>query len=279
MCCTVNWLESMFLKTANLSNPLMLSEQHLSGLAAMRAFFGHQSLGNNILQGIRELMHSDPRLRIRIVRSAAPHTVPGPALVEFELGQNGDARSKDEAFSAVVEKGMGLPGTVAMYKYCYADIDSSTDVQRLFQGYRQIISALQAKYPCLAIVHITVPLTVVEPAAKAWINNRLGRVTARNLNAKRNQFNDLLRHAYADAEPIFDLAEVESTYRDGSRCFFMRGTEKIYALAPEFTSDGRHLDEVGRRVAAERLLEILSSSAVRQFHGADSEQEENQLQA
>ena len=279
MCCAVNWLEKISVKTATLPKPLMLSEQHLSSLAAMRVFFGHQSIGNNILQGIREIMQSDPRLKIRIVRSAEPHTVPGPALIEFDIGQNGDARSKDQAFAAVVEKGKGLPGTVAMYKYCYADMDSSTDVQRLFQGYRQTISALKAKYSWLTIVHIAVPLTVVEPASKAWIKNRLGRVTARSLNAKRNQFNDLLRHTYADAEPIFDLAEVESTHRDGSRCFFMRGTEKIYALAPELTIDGGHLNEEGGRVAAERLLETLSSLAVRELHGAYSAQENRQLQA
>jgi len=270
--------ERAFLRTGDLTKTVRLSERQISDLAAKKVFFGHQSVGNNILQGIRDLVQSDPRFKISIVRSAEPHTVPGPALVEFELGRNGDTKSKDDAFAAVVEKGKGLPGTVAMYKYCYVDIDASTDVQRLFEGYRQTISTLKAKYSWLTIIHITVPLTVVESAPKAWIKNRLGRVTAQDLNVKRNHFNGLLRHAYADAEPIFDLAEVESTRRDGSRCFFMRGTEKIYALAREFTSDGGHLNEAGRRATAERLLQILSNTAVRKHPTAHSEQEENQLQ-
>ena len=264
------------MKRSDVPNPVTLTEEQRSSLAEKKVFFGHQSVGNNIVLGIRDLMHRDPRLKIKIVRSAEPHTVPGPALVEFDIGRNGDTVSKDDAFAAIVEKGGGLPGTVVMYKYCYADIDSSSDVERLFQGYRRTISALKAKYSWLTIVHVTIPLTVVESASKAWIKSRVGRVTARDLNVKRNQLNCLLRQEYAD-EPIFDLAEVESTHRDGSRCFFARGKEDIYALAPEFTSDGGHLNESGRRVAAERLLETLSEVPLCQAHSADSDREANQI--
>jgi hypothetical protein len=98
----------------------------------------------------------------------------------------------------------------------------------------------------------------VEPPAKAWIKSQLGRVTLQDVNVKRNQFNNLMRQTYAGTDPIFDLAEVESTHGDLSRSYFTRGNEKIYTLAPEFTADSGHLNEVGRRVAAERLLFVLA---------------------
>jgi lysophospholipase L1-like esterase len=102
----------------------------------------------------------------------------------------------------------------------------------------------------------------VEPPAKAWIKRLLGKATRQEVNVKRNEFNDLMRQTYAGIDPIFDLAEVESTHGNGSRSYFMQGDEKIYTLAPEFTTDGGHLNEVGRRMAAERLLLVLAQSDV-----------------
>ena len=107
------------------------------------------------------------------------------------------------------------------------------------------------------IVHITVPLTTVEPTTKAWIKSMLGRTTERDVNVKRNDFNSLLRKTYSATDPIFDLAEVESTQSNGTRSYFTRDGEKIYTLAAEFTTDGGHLNEAGRRGAAEALLQVL----------------------
>lgn len=246
------------LETTALPNSTMLSDQQIASLATKKVFFGHQSVGNNIIQGIKDLASSDPRLRLSIVKSSDPQSVAGPAFVEFEIGQNGDPQSKVSAFAAVLNKGMGAQGGIALYKFCYVDIDASTDVPKMFAGYREGISSLKAKYPPLKIVHVTVPLTTVGPAAKVWVKSLLGRITTRDINVKRNQFNNLLRQTYGRTDPIFDLAEVESTHRDGSRSYFTRGNEKIYTLASEFTADGGHLNEVGRRVAAERLLFVLA---------------------
>ena len=236
----------------------MLSDQQIASLTAKKIFFGHQSVGNNIIQGIRDLASADPRLRLNLVKSSDPQLVSGPAFVEFEIGQNGNPQSKIHAFTEVLEKGMGAQGGVAMFKFCYVDIDSSTDVPKMFDSYRAGISALKARYPSLKIVHVTVPLTTVEPAAKAWIKSLLGRVTLQELNVKRNQFNNLMRQVYAGKDPMFDLAEVESTHGDGSRSYFTQGNEKIYALASEFTADGGHLNEAGRQVTAARLLHVIA---------------------
>lgn len=246
------------LETTAPPNSTLLTDQQIASLMAQKIFFGHQSVGNNVIQGIRDLASTDPRLKLNIVKSSDPQSLSSPAFVEFEIGENGDPQSKSEAFAAILDKGMGAQGGIAMYKYCYVDIDSSTDIQRMFENYRKGISILKGRYPSLKIVHITVPLTTVEPTAKAWVKSILGKTTAQDINVKRNEFNKLLRQTYAGTDPIFDLAEVESTHSDGSRSYFTRGAEKIYTLAPEFTTDGGHLNEAGRRAAAGILLQVLA---------------------
>ena len=245
--------------TTTLADPTVLTDQQIARVATQKIFFGHQSVGNNIVDGIEDLASADPRLPLKIVKSDNPQAIPGPAFVEFEVGQNGDPQSKNEAFSRVLAKGMGAHGGIAMFKYCYVDIDASTDVQQMFESYRNEIDKLKANYSSLQIVHITVPLTTVEPAPKAWIKNVLGRVTSQDVNVKRNQFNRLLKQTYQGSDPIFDLAEVESTHPDGSRSCFTRGREIIYTLAPEYTTDGGHLNATGRKTAAAALLQVLAN--------------------
>jgi len=235
-----------------------LSGQQVASLSTKKIFFGHQSVGNNIVQGIRDLESIDPRLKLNIVKSPDPEAVSGPALVELELGNNGRPESKLAAFAAVLDKGMGAQGGIAILKFCYVDIDTSTDIQKLFAIYRKQMSDLKKKYPALKIVHVTVPLTIADPWPKAWIKALVGKSARQALNAKRNEFNRLMRRNYAGREPFFDLEEIESTHADGSRLYLVQGNEKIYGLAPEFTVDGGHLNDLGRRVMATRLLAVVA---------------------
>jgi hypothetical protein len=234
-----------------------LTDQQVRVLATETIFFGHQSVGNNIIQGIKDLMVADPRLRLNIIRSTDPIQVPRPAFIDGEIGENTKPNSKNQAFLAILKSGFGVQGGIAMFKYCYVDIGSSSDVHQMFGNYQNVIETVRSKYPSLKIVHVTVPLTTVEPSFKAWLKTILGRSTAREANVKRNEFNKLLKQAFV-ADPIFDLAEVESTHPNGQRSFFMLGNEIVYTLVPEYTNDGGHLNETGRRAAAERLLLTLA---------------------
>ena len=241
--------------STTLSQPALLSDQQLRTLARQKVFFGHQSVGENIIQGIREVMASDPQLKLNIVESRNPETVSGPAFVEAHVGQNTDPQSKNADFLKIVNQGFA---GIAMLKYCYIDIGETTDVPRMFAAYQETINEIRLNHPGVRIVHVTVPLTTVGSPAKAWVKSMLGRNTAQDDNIKRNRFNFLLVQAYGN-EPIFDLAAVESTHADGSRSYFTSGNEKIYTLAPEYTDDGGHLNKAGRRAAAEHLLQVLAS--------------------
>jgi lysophospholipase L1-like esterase len=233
----------------------MLTDQQVQALSSAKVFFGHQSVGVNIIEGIRDIMASDARLQLNIVDSRNPEAVPGPAFVETHIGRNTDPASKNADFLAIMNQ--GFEG-IALFKYCYIDIGETTDVQRMFNSYQAMIEQIHKDHPGVRIVHVTVPLTAVDSSPKSWLKGLLGRNTAQDDNLKRNQFNALLRQTYAK-EPIFDLAEVESTREDGSRESFKNGNEIGYALASEYTTDGGHLNEAGRRIAAQRLLEVLAA--------------------
>jgi lysophospholipase L1-like esterase len=109
---------------------------------------------------------------------------------------------------------------------------------------------------------VTMPLTeaTAPNPVKSLVKRLIGRPEAHELgrNVKRNRFNDLLRHEYSGKEPLFDLAGIESTRPDSSRSYFTREGLRIYTLASEYSSDGGHLNALGRRVAAAQLLSFLA---------------------
>jgi hypothetical protein len=245
-----------------LATTLDLTSEQRARLASRKIFFGHQSVGADILSGIKELATVDSALSLRVLRSAEPASISGPALVESPIGTNGDPSSKAKAFAVALAHGVGSDlgaGGIAMYKYCYLDFDASTDVAKVFREYREGIDQLKAANPGLTIVHITAPLTTGESGARALVKRILGKPTVLDANAKRNEFNALLRKTYGGREPLFDLAALESTLADGSRTFTTRGADTVYTLAHEYTDDGGHLNAVGRRHVAVPFLDLLAS--------------------
>lgn len=244
------------------ATPASQTEQarlHLATIATSRIYFGHQSVGANVLDGVRELSSAQPASPLAIVRTRDVDSVAGPALVEFTIGENGDPSSKARDFASVLDQKRGPTPGIAMFKYCYLDITPDTDVGRLFAAHRDSVRALQARHPELTFVHVTAPLTTLEPAPKLLVKRLLGKPTSRDVNRKRNEFNALLRREF-QGEPIFDLARIESSRADGSRTLFVAGGDTVYTLAPELTDDGGHLNAAGRRAAAMELLSVLSGA-------------------
>jgi hypothetical protein len=222
-------------------NPLKLDR-----LARLRVMFGHQSVGGNILEGIRDILPTQtggwPMLHI-----ADAGGLSGGFLAHGRVGRNGDPRSKTYEFCEAVAGPLGAQIDVALHKYCYADIDAGTDVDGLFAGYRDAMSALRAERPTVTLVHVTVPLVRVRTGPRAWVQVAIGRKSPRIAdNQRREAFNDLLRREYATREPLFDLAALESR-GNGAR-----------SLRADFTDDGGHLNGAGRRHVAGTLLTLLA---------------------
>lgn len=235
-------------------------DAQLASVAATHVYFGHQSVGANILAGLRDISAGAPGPRLNIVSTRDVGSVSSPAFTEFAIGENGDPASKTADFTAVIDALGPDASGVAMFKYCYLDLTPQTDVAQLFAAHRASVRALQARHPRLTFVHVTAPLTTAEPASKALLKRVLGKPSSRDANLKRNEFNSLLRREF-QGEPIFDLARVESSRADGSRAFFTAGGDTVYTLAPELTDDGGHLNAAGRRAAAAELLAVLAAAA------------------
>jgi hypothetical protein len=224
-------------------------------LTNARVYFGHQSVGANIIDGLRDLSTGHAERPLKIVRSR--DRSPGPfALVEFTIGENGRPESKMKDFAVALDQIDDKSAAIAAFKYCYLDITPETNVEQLFANHRKALSEMRVRHPNLTFVHVTAPLTGSESGPRFLAKRLLGKPTTRDANAKRNRFNAMLRAQYS-GEPIFDLAKVESTRPNGSRSFFQDGADVVYTLAPELTDDGGHLNATGRRAAAREFATLI----------------------
>lgn len=236
---------------------LSLTDEQWERLASKRIFFGHQSVGENIISGIRILEEDASGPRLRILSADTPEAATGPGLIEAFIGQNGSPASKADDFRAALDAGIAGAGDIVLYKHCYLDVTPTTDPEVLFAEYQQSIEAAKAAHPELVFAHVTLPLTTDDGPVKGFVKRLLGRTTARELNAKRGRFNDLLLETYAGSDPVFDLAEIQSTGIDGSRNFVRTGSGPIYTLAEGFTDDGGHLNRTGQVRVASFFLRFL----------------------
>lgn len=229
-------------------------------LAEKKIFFGHQSVGNNIIAGIQDLMRENPQINLQIVRTQKAHDIGKGVMAHTTIGKNTEPLTKIEAFASLMEEEFGKQVDIAFMKLCYVDVSPITDVERLFAEYETTLNRLERSCPGVTFVHVTSPLTSLQTGPKAWIKRLIGRpVGGYEDNIHRAAFNDLLRKTYAGKAPIFDLALVESTYPDGRRATFTKDGKEYHYLVGEYTNDGGHLNEKGRKLVAEQILVLLSA--------------------
>ena len=245
------------------NNSFKLAEKEINSsvtaVANMRIFFGHQSVGKNILDGINDISEGGNN-KINIVESRIADDSSEPAFLHAGVGKNKDPLSKIVDFREIVKNEIGGKVDVAFFKFCYVDFDQTTDIQSTFNKYQETMKALKENYPQTTFVHFTVPLVEARLNMKGYVKKIIGRYdTKREGNIKRNQFNTMLKAEYEGKEPIFDLAGIESTYPDGKNETFEKDGRTYYALAPLYTNDSGHLNETGSKVLAGKLLYFLAS--------------------
>ncbi len=91
-------------------------------------FFGHQSVGDNILDGLRHLSQTSGWSALTFVEIDRTPVASSAAFIHARIGQNGDPQSKINAFRQALESGLGAKVDVAMMKFCFWDIRHDTDV-------------------------------------------------------------------------------------------------------------------------------------------------------
>lgn len=217
----------------------------------MLVLFGHQSVGQNILDGLGDLAQDGvPTPTVTTLQDAS---TAGSRLVlaHFRVGTNGQPLTKIQDFERVVASDAGKHAHAAMFKFCYVDLQDSKQAPPLFDAYAQMIERLRDLRPDLALAHVTMPLRAVPTGLTVIARRLLGqRHPQLAANAARHAFNELMRARYGSGSLVFDLAAVESGERRAAP-----------ALVNSYTDDGGHLNEVGRRVVAQQFLKLLDRLA------------------
>lgn len=237
-----------------------IPESVWNNLAEKTLYFGHQSVGFNIIAGIETLMAEHPAIRLNLVKTTDAAAFDSPIFGHSAVGNNTEPLTKIDAFTQVLKNGVGAKVEIAFLKFCFIDFDRKTpDVEGIFSQYVQAMRHLHEQFPHLTIVHFTVPLTAEQSGPKAWLKKTLGK-GANEDNLARHRFNALLKAEYEGKAPIFDIATIESTLPDGTRASLTAKDGTVYdTLVPEYTDDGGHLNETGRKVVAEALLLFLAN--------------------
>jgi len=229
-------------------------------VGAARVYFGHQSVGANVLSGLADLQKQLDHPLIRVAELGDLSAVDGQGvLLQTAIGQNGKPGSKCEDFRQVMRQ---LQGRVdaALFKFCYIDFDDQSDAAAIFDTYARTMDDLKQQHPDVVLIHVTAPLRSIERGPGVWVREILGkRNRAKHANAARGEFNRLLRERYAE-DPIFDLAAVTSTYPDGRRETFTLDGKTYESLVPAYTDDGGHLNAVGASYAAAQLVHSVAGA-------------------
>lgn len=231
------------------------SSDVLSEFGRSRVFFGHQSVGANVIGGVQEVFAQADLTSPAVVETRDSVQADGGFLAHAFVGVNGDPFGKLDDFAQILAGPLGDNIDVAVLKLCYVDVVAGTDVQAVFDAYVETMAKLEASHPDIRFLYTTVPLSTDwswKQVVKSWIgrNDQMGPAD----NVAREQYNQLIRDKYADSGRLFDIAAVEATLgQDPMRR--TDGGETYYVLNPQLASDAGHLNELGQRAAAVAFID------------------------
>lgn len=234
------------------------AEELLEKVSGHRLYFGHQSVGFNILSGIHS-WEEETGVRLGIDESRDLANTDTASLVHFKVGNNGDPRSKIDDFVSLVDSIPGDSASAVFFKLCYVDIMADTDVDDLFDYYKERMYFLKESYPHCQIILFTVPVTRAQRGWKKIAKKILGReLYGVEENIKRHEFNQRMLNEMNDDFPVFDLAGVETTLPDGSTYTYKYKGNEYPAMPGFYTVDIGHLNEYGARYVSYNLLAFLA---------------------
>jgi hypothetical protein len=236
----------------------MFSSARATRSASVLILFGHQSVGQNIIDGIGEMSRRGVETPEVIEWGGPVVRQSGMSLCHFRVGSNGQPLTKLQDFEDKVASEFGQGAQAAVFKFCYVDVEDESFVGPLFDEYVQTMERLQRRRPELTLGHVTIPLRSVPTGLVSTARRLLGqRHPQLARNRARHAFNIRMRERYSGTSTLFDLAAIES----GDRV-----TDP--ALLSSYTEDGGHLNERGRRVVAEGFLDFLDRLAGLSGRGA-----------
>lgn len=249
------WRSGMRTENPEVTDP---TGAELLDFAGARVFFGHQSVGSNVLSAL-ESMGATGGVALKVVESTASVPAEGGVVVHAHVGVNGDPRGKLEAFAEMIDAGVAGAIDVALVKLCYVDITADQDVDAVFDEYVRTVGELQRRHPEITFLYATVPLVTdrdLKRVVKSWFGRDAGMGPEDNL--ARQHFNAAMRDRLGESGLLFDIAEVEAAM-DQAPTERAIGGETYYVLHDAFSADPGHLNELGARAAAAELVRVVAA--------------------
>jgi len=232
--------------------------EHWTKLAEKKIFFGHQSVGYNIIDGIADILNEHDYIKLNIIEAREPSAFDQPVFAHSQVGMNTKPFSKIKRFVEIMDSGVGSKVDIAFFKFCYVDIMRDSDPEKIFDGYNAALEGLKQRYPNTKFLHVTVPIRSTPKGAKKFLKQTvkllIGKPGFFEDNVMRHSYNGLLDNTYSKTGLFFDLAHIESVNAGGFGCYAVKGAEQVPVMAPKYTEDGGHLNNLGRKKVAEQLL-------------------------
>jgi len=240
-----------------------INENDLRKLSEKNVYFGHQSVGYNVIDGIFDIIKDYPNVKLNIVETDNPNDYKNGIFGHSGIGKNTDPISKIDDFVSKMNSGLGDVVDIAFFKLCYVDINSETNVENVFNYYKTEMNKLERKYKNVTFFHVTSPLMTNDRVywgkkqkmkyyIKRILGMDIGKDENRADNIKRNVFNKLLKHHY---RKVIDLAGYESTFPDATL-----KKDQYEQLIMKYTTDGGHLNVIGsKKVAYDFIYTIIGA--------------------
>jgi len=235
----------------------MATETNFTGSVSAKkvVYFGHQSIGQNILNGIR---NNFPAVVVEGIDAAKIQSNSKITIINSFIGRNGFPFEKMDDFANILRRpDIANTINIAAMKLCYVDFNKDTNIDAVFLRYKEMINTIENSNKNLVLVHFTVPLSVAPSGIKPFIKKLLGRPFTNNVY--RNQYNELIRKEYGKTGRLFDLAMYEATSPDGTASSFKYEGKPMQSLYEGYASDEAHLNEKGQQVLSVRFLEFIDA--------------------
>ena len=225
-------------------------------------FIAHRSVGNNLIQGIRDYSQKIFKIEFKITNIDKETNFKKNGIFHSWVNGEGSPQAIAMDYINLVENKLKKKIDIAYIRFTpfYSD-NNDKNLNKVLNDYMEAQLLLETKYPETIFIHGTFPLTHTKITLKTRIKKILkyGDIWEYGQNIYINKYNALIRETYGDKKSFFDFAEIESTYPNGQRSYFIHDGKKYYHLVSGYTYDGTHLNENGKIVVAERFIFLLST--------------------
>lgn len=241
------------------------SREGLEAIKDSRIVFGHQSIGMNILQAMPTVFSSFGLQAPEVASVDWPQArdTADPVFAEIWVGTNGDALGKISDFASQINSA-SHPYDIAFMKIGPVDITANTDIQAIFDAYASTMDSLAKAHPGTTFLYTTAALMSEESGWSGVEATQIGvpSTAGDSDNARREQYNALVRQRFGSTGRLFDLAQLESELPDGTIAAKTVDGVPTRVMNPAFTDDSLHLNSTGAQHLATAMLGLLGRVAL-----------------